>query len=142
MKQIKNIGFWFLVLFLLLLICLPGIWIFVSAFRPNHEILSKPANWIPDRWTIFEFTQMFSIKGYVSVPAFQYLMNSIIISLFSTIIAITIGMMGGYAFARFNFKGKNKIFLGLMLARAVPGISLSLPLFILFAILSFDPSKG
>ena len=48
MKQIKNIGFWFLVLFLLLLICLPGIWIFVSAFRPNHEILSKPANWIPD----------------------------------------------------------------------------------------------
>ena len=65
MKQIKNIGFWFLVLFLLLLICLPGIWIFVSAFRPNHEILSKPANWIPDRWTIFEFTQMFSIKGYV-----------------------------------------------------------------------------
>ena len=133
MKQIKKIGFWFLVLFLLLLICLPGIWIFVSAFRPNHEILSKPANWIPDRWTIFEFTQMFSIKGYVSVPAFKYLMNSIIISFFSTIIAITIGMMGGYAFARFNFKGKNKIFLGLMLARAVPGISLSLPLFILFA---------
>jgi len=133
MKQIKKIGFWFLVLFLLLLICLPGIWIFVSAFRPNPEILSKPANWIPDRWTIFEFTQMFSIKGYVSVPAFKYLMNSIIISLFSTIIAITIGMMGGYAFARFNFKGKNKIFLGLMLARAVPGISLSLPLFILFA---------
>ena len=133
MKQIKKIGFWFLVLFLLLLVCLPGIWIFVSAFRPNPEILSKPANWIPDRWTIFEFTQMFSIKGYVSVPAFKYLMNSIIISLFSTIIAITIGMMGGYAFARFNFKGKNKIFLGLMLARAVPGISLSLPLFILFA---------
>ena len=37
------------------------------------------------------------------------------------------------AFARYNFKGKNKIFLSLMLARAVPGISLSLPLFILFA---------
>ena len=48
MKQIKKIGFWLLVLFLLILICLPGIWIFVSAFRPNPEILSKPANWIPD----------------------------------------------------------------------------------------------
>ena len=129
MKLIKKISFWFLVLFLLILICLPGIWIFVSAFRPNPEILSKPANWIPDRWTIYQFTQMFSINGYVSVPAFKYLMNSIIISSVSTIIAITVGMMGGYAFARFNFKGKNKIFLGLMLARAVPGISLSLPLF-------------
>ncbi len=133
MKQIKKIIFWFLVLFLLILICLPGIWIFVSAFRPNPEILAKPANWIPDRWTIYQFTQMFSINGYVSVPAFKYLMNSIIISSVSTVIAITIGMMGGYAFARFNFKGKNKIFLSLMLARAVPGISLSLPLFILFA---------
>ena len=112
MKQIKKIGFWFLVLFLLLLVCLPGIWIFVSAFRHNPEILSKPANWIPDRWTIFEFTQMFSIRGYVSVPAFKYLMNSIVISLFSTIIAITIGMMGGYAFARFSLKVKTKFFLG------------------------------
>ena len=76
MKKIKKIGFWLLVLFLLILICLPGIWIFVSAFRPNQEILSKPANWIPDRWTIYQFTQMFSINGYVSVPAFKYLMNS------------------------------------------------------------------
>ena len=90
-------------------------------------------NWIPDRWTIHQFTQMFSINGYVSVPAFKYLMNSVIISSVSTVIAITIGMMGGYAFARFNFRGKNSIFLSLMLARAVPGISLSLPLFILFA---------
>ena len=70
---------------LLILICLPGIWIFVSAFRPNPEILSKPANWIPDRWTIHQFTQMFSINGYVSVPAFKYLMNSVIISSVSTV---------------------------------------------------------
>jgi multiple sugar transport system permease protein len=115
------------------IICVPGVWVFISAFRPNPEILSKPANWWPDVWTLHQFTQMFSIKGYVSVPAFQYLMNSIVISLTSTVIAITIGMMGGYAFARFNFKGKNSIFLGLMLARAVPGISLSLPLFIIWA---------
>ena len=85
------------------IICVPGIWVFISAFRPNPEILSKPANWWPDVWTLYQFTQMFSIKGYVSVPAFQYLMNSIVISLTSTVIAITIGMMGGYAFARFNW---------------------------------------
>ena len=88
MKQIKKIGFWFLVLFLLILICLPGIWIFISAFRPNPEILAKPANWIPDRWTIYQFTQMFSINGYVSVPAFKYLMNSIIIS--SGVVSVSI----------------------------------------------------
>ena len=132
-KKIKKIISWTLTFIIMFVICLPGIWVFISAFRPNPEILSKPANWWPDVWTFYQFSQMFSIKGYVSVPAFQYLINSIVISLTSTVIAITIGMMGGYAFARFNFKGKNTIFLGLMLARAVPGISLSLPLFIIWA---------
>jgi multiple sugar transport system permease protein len=132
-KKLKKIISWVLTFIIMFIICVPGIWVLISAFRPNPEILSKPANWWPDVWTLEQFAQMFSIKGYVSVPAFQYLMNSIVISLTSTVIAITIGMMGGYAFARFNFKGKNAIFLGLMLARAVPGISLSLPLFILWA---------
>ena len=132
-RKLKTIISWILTFIIMLIICSPGIWVFISAFRPNPEILSKPANWWPDVWTLKQFYQMFSIKGYVSVPAFQYLMNSIVISLTSTVIAITIGMMGGYAFARFNFKGKNSIFLGLMLARAVPGISLSLPLFIIWA---------
>jgi len=42
-------------------------------------------------------------------------------------------MAGGYAFARFRFRGKSALFLGLMLTRTVPGIALSLPLFIIFA---------
>ena len=113
MKQIRKISFWLLVLFLLILICMPGIWIFVSAFRPNPEILSKPANWIPDRWTIHQFTQMFSINGYVSVPAFKYLMNSVIISSVSTVIAITIGMMEYFDFDTFKLKGMWAIYFGL-----------------------------
>jgi multiple sugar transport system permease protein len=44
-----------------------------------------------------------------------------------------IGMSGGYAFARFRFAGKSATFLGLMLTRSVPGIALSLPLFIVYS---------
>jgi multiple sugar transport system permease protein len=42
-------------------------------------------------------------------------------------------MSGGYAFARFRFKAKSSIFLGLMLTRTVPGIALSLPLFFVYS---------
>ncbi len=48
-------------------------------------------------------------------------------------IAIAIGMSGGYAFARYRFRGKSALFLGFMLTRTVPGIALSLPLFIVYA---------
>jgi multiple sugar transport system permease protein len=41
--------------------------------------------------------------------------------------------LGGYAFARHEFKGKNSYFFLIMLTRAIPGISLSLPIFILFS---------
>jgi multiple sugar transport system permease protein len=41
--------------------------------------------------------------------------------------------MGGYAFARFRFRAKGAMFLGFMLSRTVPGVALSLPLFILWA---------
>jgi multiple sugar transport system permease protein len=51
----------------------------------------------------------------------------------STVIALAVGMAGGYAFARYRFRGKTAIFLGFMLTRTVPGIALSLPLFFLFA---------
>jgi multiple sugar transport system permease protein len=36
-------------------------------------------------------------------------------------------------FSRFRFRGKNGLFLLFMLGRAIPGIALSLPLFVLFA---------
>jgi len=52
-----------------------------------------------------------------------------------------IGMSGGYAFARFRFAGKNTLFLGLMLSRAVPGIALSLPVFMIWSRLGLIDTK-
>ena len=40
--------------------------------------------------------------------------------------------LAGYAFARFRFRFHTTLFLGIMLSRAVPGVALSLPLFLLF----------
>jgi multiple sugar transport system permease protein len=42
------------------------------------------------------------------------------------------GTLGGYAFARFKFRFHTSTFLMLMFSRSVPGIALTLPLFILF----------
>ena len=37
----------------------------------------------------------------------DYFRNSLIVSLTSTAIAVAIGMAGGYAFARYRFRGKS-----------------------------------
>jgi multiple sugar transport system permease protein len=67
------------------------------------------------------------------IPVMSYARNSIVIALVSTTFALIFGTLAGYVFSRFKFKGKNGLYLALMLARAIPGIALSLPLFIVFA---------
>ena len=117
----------------MLVICLPGAWIVLSSLRPTVEIMAKPAVWIPQHLSLDAFTAMFGALGHGAIPVGDYFRNSAIISATSTIIAVAIGVSGGYAFARFRFRGKSALFLSFMLTRTVPGVALSLPLFILFA---------
>ena len=116
-----------------LVICLPGAWIVLNSLRPTVEIMAKPPVWIPQKLSLEAYTAMFGAVDQGGIPVWDYFRNSLIISITSTVIAIAIGLSGGYAFARFRFRGKSAMFLGLMLTRTVPGIALSLPLFIIFA---------
>lgn len=115
------------------IICIPGLWVVLNSFRPTVEIMAKPPVWIPNDLSLDHYRAMFGAAGEGGVPVLRYFTNSLIISVTSTVIAILVGMAGGYAFARLKFRGSTAIFIGLMLTRAVPGVALSLPLFIVMA---------
>ena len=133
-KKMNGIILWILTFLLMVVVCVPGLWVVLTGFRPNREALAKPAIWIPEKLNLDNFAKIFSFSAeQIAIPAPAYFMNSLLIALTSTIIAIFIGMSGGYAFARFRFKFKNGLFLGLMLSRTVPGIALSLPIFIIWS---------
>lgn len=133
-KQLKAAGLWFVTFILMVIMCVPGLWVVLSAFRPNREILAKPPIWVPQNPTLNNFAKIFGFgEDQVAIPVLSYFWNSLVIASTSTVIALIIGMAGGYAFARFRFRFKNSVFLGLMLFRAVPGIALSLPVFMLWS---------
>ncbi|ABY37334.1 carbohydrate ABC transporter permease [Brucella suis] len=117
----------------MLVICLPGFWIVLSSLRPPVEIMAKPPVWIPQDISLDAYRTMFSGAGAGGVPVWDYFRNSIIVSVTSTVVSLIIGMSGGYAFARFRFRGKSATFLGFMLTRSVPGIALSLLLFMVYS---------
>jgi len=119
---------------------LPALWIILTSIRIRTEIDSHPPIWIPRTLTFDSYKILFGMptpEGAFglggSIPVAQYARNSIIVALVSTAIAIVIGTLAGYAFSRFSFRGKQSLFLAFMLGRAIPGIALSLPLFVLFA---------
>jgi multiple sugar transport system permease protein len=119
----------------MVILCVPGLWVVLTAFRPNIEVLARPTVWIPQAPTFDNFLKIFGLlpAQQEGLPVAQYFFNSLLISVTSTVVAILIGMMGGYAFARYRFAGKATLFLGFMLSRSVPGVALSLPLFILWS---------
>ncbi|MDA7827672.1 carbohydrate ABC transporter permease [Rhodobacteraceae bacterium] len=141
-KHLSSLGIWILTFVLMVIMCVPGLWVVLSGFRPNSEILAKPPIWIPEALTLNNFRSIFGFgQEQVAIPVWSYFTNSMIISITSTAIAILIGISGGYAFARFRFNGKNALFLGLMLSRAVPGIALSLPVFMIWSKLGLIDAK-
>jgi multiple sugar transport system permease protein len=119
---------------------LPALWIILTSVRARGEIDAHPPVWIPRSFSLDSYKILFGMptpEGAFglggSIPVVDYARNSLVIALVSTAIAITIGTLAGYAFSRFSFRGKNAVFLAFMLGRAIPGIALSLPLFVLFA---------
>ena len=137
-KQINNVFIWLAAIILILIIMTPGLWVVLTAFRPQVDVMAKPAVCIPRNLNLIQFETMLfggseGSMGRSPIPVLSYLRNSLVISFTSTFIAVLVGTIGGYGFARHNFNHKNKYFLLIMLTRTIPGISLSLPIFILFS---------
>ncbi|MFM0269912.1 carbohydrate ABC transporter permease [Paraburkholderia aspalathi] len=130
---VKRGALWLAVFLVMSVICLPGLWVMLNAFRSNVAILSNQSLLDTGSYTLDNFRNVFGFGGMASLPIRQYFVNSMVISLASTIAAIVVGVAGGYAFARFEFRHKKLLFVVLMLTRAIPGIALSLPIFMLWA---------
>jgi len=118
---------------ILIAIALPAIWIIFTALRPGNEINVTPPIWIPHKLTLDAFLSLFGFNPDIAagVPVGNYMWNSIRVSVLATIVSVSLGTMAGYAFSRFSFTGHTLIFLLIMLSRAVPGVALGLPLFLL-----------
>ncbi len=58
-------------------------------------------------------------------------LNSLMVALATIAISLTIGGMGGYAFARYFFKGKNILKLSVLFVRMFPAVSIAIPMVII-----------
>ena len=129
----RDIGANWLAFTILVLAALPALWIILTAFRPNLEVNANPPIWIPQTITLEAFESLFGLNPEVAagVPVGNYLFNSLTVALLATALSVPIGTAAGYAFSRFDFVGSRMLLLILLLTRAVPGIALGLPLFLL-----------
>lgn len=106
----------------------PLIWVLSTSLKSNDVAVSLPPKILPSDPTIENYIFV------ITEPRLLHsLINSLLVSLGSTGLSVLISALGGYAFARFKFRGKNillSIVLGLFM---IPVIINIIPLYLMLS---------
>lgn len=83
--------------------------------------------WIPTHITLSPYVQIWS-----TIPLLHYFVNSVIVSVISTVIAVLLATFAGYAISRFEFRGRRVFSLAVLSTQMFPGILFLLPLYLIY----------
>ncbi|UJF36431.1 carbohydrate ABC transporter permease [Paenibacillus hexagrammi] len=118
----------FIMLILGILMVVPFLWMISTSFKTPAEVFEYPIRWIPStlQWD-------HHIKVWTGDKSFgTYYLNSLKISIISTIGATFLSAFAAYGFSRIEFKGRNAMFLVYISMMMVPPQVLFVPKFIMF----------
>lgn len=105
----------------------PLAWAMSSAFKTNSEILTG-LNFFPRNPTLENFD--FVLNG-TEFP--RWLRNSLLVAFGTTLCALVIGSLAGYAMSRWRFRGRAVYGNTLLIVQMFPGVMLAIPLFLLLS---------
>ncbi len=109
-----------------LLTLAPFIWMVSASFMYDGHASVYPPRFIPDNFTFEQYKSLFSRLNIT-----RNLFNSLFLSTAVTLISLFFNSMAGYAFAKYKFKGKNKLFNILLSSMVIPAQVTMLPLFLM-----------
>jgi multiple sugar transport system permease protein len=127
MKKLSSLPLYLAAAVVLLLILWPFAWQVITSLKPAGEIFSKPVLLLPREVYLKNYADVFS-----SGPPFhRYILNSIVIAGFATVVSMTVGALCGYALARLPLKGKNLVLMVFLAAAMFPQVAVLSPLFLI-----------
>ncbi|MGH2548503.1 MAG: carbohydrate ABC transporter permease, partial [Thermomicrobiales bacterium] len=104
----------------------PFAWTLISSFKTNSDIFKAPVSFLPRIWTRANYTNLLSGD---QVPFIRQFINSCIMAVGQTLLAVTIASLAGFAFAKYEFVGKRLLFGLTLLTLMIPFEVTVVPLF-------------
>ena len=104
----------------------PFLWTFITSITPNGSLSAGPSLIVKNpTWDAYR--QLFA-----TLPMGRIILNSVFVTVISTVLQLITGSMAGYAFARLEFPGKKVLFSLYLATMMIPLQVLITPLFTLF----------
>ncbi len=118
-----------------LLMLLPFFWMISTSLKIENDIFSIPIKFFPQTITFENFSKALEV-----VPMIRYMFNTFFLAIIKIAGEVLVSAAVAFGFARFNFKGKNFIFMILLATMMLPYEVTMIPTFIIWSRLGFGDS--
>lgn len=105
---------------------MPFIWMISASFMADGEASVYPPVFFPAEFVLDQYNHLLTRLNVA-----RSFLNSFLLSTIVTFVSLFFNSMAGYAFAKYRFKGKNKLFNLLLVNMIVPSQVSMLPLFLM-----------
>ena len=129
LRILKRVMLWILLAVFLIWTIFPLFWLVSTSFKGDKEILSNnELHLLPQQPTLQHYENAFGKTHFGT-----YISNSVKVTLISSTLVLAAAIMGGYALARYQFKGKKAIMVIMLASQMVPLITAIIPMFVLYS---------
>ena len=123
----RRILLYMLAVFLALIFLGPFIWTILSSLKGPQEIYLFPPSWIPSEPRFSNY-----VKIWEQAPLARFYLNSVIVTTLAVFGTVVSSTLVAYGFARFEFPGRNLLFILVIAMLILPEEVTLIPRFILF----------
>ena len=102
----------------------PILWVFFSSFKSASELFVWPPTLVGSNPTLNNYTTALQ-QGNFDI----FFLNTAFVSIMATFLTVVVNVMSGYAFAKYDFKGKKILFVLVMATLMVPLEVIMIPIF-------------
>lgn len=106
---------------------LPFFWMVTTSFKDEVDIFVMPPKFVGIRYSFDNYKWLFD-----RMPFFSYMLNTAKVTVLVVAGQLFTSALGGYAFARLKFKGREQLFLLYLATMMVPSFVTLVPSFIMF----------
>jgi multiple sugar transport system permease protein len=112
----SSLGTHMVMVVVLIVIFVPVLWLIGTTFKDRLEFSTNTAAIIPSHFSLVNYEYMFSAIDQLPT----YMANSFILAIGTTLIQVLCSSLAGYAFSRLHFRGRDLIFVAIIVSMFIP----------------------
>ncbi|HEY8601301.1 MAG TPA: carbohydrate ABC transporter permease [Thermomicrobiales bacterium] len=125
-EQLMDALTYFVLGAIVLFAILPLVWVFITSFKPESDIVTATLQYLPQHITFDNYLTLWRRSSFPTL-----IKNSAIVATMTVVICILLGTLAAYAISHYRFRGRDRLMLFFLVSRMFPVVLLLIPLFVM-----------